>query len=311
VAPSGTGVGSPPQSPGTGSGLQTSWVTSGTGARAQVGSISGNTIVLKNPSDGVKFEVGQELDAATTNGGAPEAFGSNGHGLYVGFVDSLNGILTTVNASGTPVSPTDTADGIPTLAANDYLSLRSDTNAVTLGIESWIPFGGPTSTPFGGVNRQTFPTRLAGTYLDGTQMSVEEIFIQAPIQQARFSNKPLTHFILSWNTLGKLMKSQMAKVSIVQDTEFENVSFRGFNVFTPQGEVTILPSRNCPDTRIYGVNIDTFEYIHLADPIQLWDFDGMEGLRQAQAEGVEYRFITMGNLVCHEPLANITIAVTA
>lgn len=292
---------------GTGSGTA-SWVTSGTGSRAQVGSIVGNTVVLLQAAHGVRFEVGMELDAAATDGGTPEAFGSLGHGLYVGYVDSQNGILTTVDVNGNPVSPTDAANGIPTLAANNYLSLRSDSNAVTLGLESWIPFGGPTSTLFGGVNRQVFPTRLAGNYLDGTQLSIEEIFIQAPVQQARQSNKPLTHFLLSWNTLGKLMKSQISKVAIVQDTEFENISFRGFNVYTPQGEVTVIPLRNCSDNRIYGINIDTWDYIHLGDPIQLWDFDGNEGLRQAQAEGIEYRFITMGNVVCHEPPANITIA---
>ena len=293
--------------PGVGAGTA-SWVVSGTGSRAQVGSISGNTIVLNPVTAGVRFEVGQELDAAATDGGTPRSFGSAGHGLYIGSLDPQNGIITTVTAAGAAVSPTNATDGIPGLVAGDFLSLRSDSNAVTLSIEAWIPFGGPSSTLFGGVNRTLMPYRLAGGYLDGTLLSIEEIFIQAPIQQARFSNKPLTHFLLSWNTLGRLMKSQISKVAIVQDTEFENISFRGFNVYTPQGEVTVIPLRNCADNRIYGINIDTWDYIHLGDPIQLWDFDGNEGLRQAQAEGVEYRFITMGNLVCHEPPCNITIA---
>ena len=284
----------------------------GTAAMSTVGSIVGNTIVLGNAADGVKFEDGEELDAAqfAATGGL-RAYGSAGHGLYIVSVDRQNGILTVgvSQAQGaTPCSPTDAASGIPTLTAGDTLFLRTYRNNVMQGLESWIPYGGPSSTLFNGVNRTLDSVRLAGQSLDCSQLSVEDAVIQATVA-VELQGESLTHLIVPWNYFAKFQKSGVAKEVIVQETEYD-VSFSGIQVMSPSGPIVILPARNCPSNRVYGINVSTWEYTYMGkESVFMWDLDGNMGLRQPNDDGIEYRFVSFGNLVCHRPSSNITLKV--
>jgi len=284
----------------------------GTAVMSTVGSISGDTIILGNTTDGVKFEVGMELDAAlNASSGGLLAYGSAGHGLYIGSVDRQNGILTTAvsqTQGATQCSPTDAVNGIPLLAAGCSLFLRTFRNNVMQGIESWIPFGGPSSTLFNGVNRTLDNVRLAGQSLDATQLSVEDMVIQATVA-VELQGESLTHMIVPWSYFAKFEKSGVAKTIVIQETEYD-VSFRGISVNSPSGPITILAARNCPTNRVYGINVSTWEYTYLGkEAIFMWDLDGNMGLRQPNDDGIEYRFVSFGNLVCHRPSANITIKV--
>jgi hypothetical protein len=284
----------------------------GTAAVAQVGSIVGNTIVLASSTDGVKFEDGMELDAAVSAGtGGLLAYGSALHGLYVGAVDRQNGVLTTTvsqTQGAAQCSPTDATNGIPTLAAGNYLFYRTFRNNVMQGLESWIPFGGPSSTLFNGVNRTLDNVRLAGQSLDATQLSPEDMVIQSTVA-VELQGESLTHFIVPWNYFAKFQKSGVAKEVVVQETEYD-VSFSGINVMSPSGPITVLPARNCPSNRVYGINISSWEYTYMGkESVFMWDLDGNMGLRQPNDDGIEYRFVSFGNLVCHRPSANITMKV--
>jgi hypothetical protein len=284
----------------------------GTAAMSTVGSISGNTVVLGNVTDGNKFEDGEELDAAASaSAGGLRAYGSGGHGLYIISVDRLNGVLTcgtTQAQNGTPCSPTDAVNGIPTLANGDSLFLRSYRNNVMQGLESWIPFGAVSSSLFNGVNRTLDNVRLAGQSLDATQLSVEDMVIQATTL-VELQSESLTHMIVPWGYFAKFQKSGVAKEVIVQETEYD-VSFSGISVMSPSGPITVLPCRNCPANRVYGLDISSWEYTYMGkEPIFMWDLDGNMGLRQPNDDGIEYRFVSFGNLVCHRPSANITVKV--
>jgi len=289
----------------------------GTGQLSQISSatnLSSPTLVLQNVRDAVKFYPGMELDvAALSSGGAPATYGTNGHGWYVASVDKTQGTLTvsTDQTGATACNLNDSTNGIPTAADGYYIFARTFYNNVMQGLEAWIPYGGPSSTLFNNVNRTLGDVQaLAGSWQDGTSKTVEEYLIDATVQQEFVSNKQLSHFILPWGQYGQLMKSGTAREPIVQETDLE-VSFDGVEVLTPSGPVIVLPSRNCPVNRVYGIDIDSFEYTHLSDPIKLWDLDGMGGLRQPNANGMEYRMFSFGNLVCHQPQNNITTACQA
>lgn len=288
----------------------------GTGQLSQINTattIASHTLQLQNVKDAVKFTPGQELDLAqAASGGAPRAYGSNGHGLYVQSVDKTAGTLT-IAVSQTPGATlcdiNDATNGIPGAAVGDYIFSRTDYNNVIQGVEAWIPYGGPSSSLFNNVNRtQGDVQALAGSWQDATLKTVEDYFIDATVQQAFVANKQISHFIIPWGQYGQLMKSGTAREPIIQETDME-VSFDGCEVLTPTGPVVVLPSRNCPVNRVYGIDLESFEYTHLADPIKLWDYDGMGGLRQPLDDGMEFRFFSYGNLVCHQPQNNITLAV--
>jgi hypothetical protein len=282
------------------------------GNRGQVGNLSFTTAGLQilNIPQAVNFEIGQELDvSATLSGGTVKAYGTEGHGLYVGYVDPIGNFIVCFNAAGTPVAPNDAAGGIPTIANGDYIFLRTDYGNVPYGLQDWIPYGGPSATPFNGINRTAFTSRLAGSWMDGTQKTVEEYLIDIVTLQKRISDKPFTHFIFPWGQYGELMKSGTAKRAVVAETEYD-VSFEGVKVYTPSGPVVVLPCRNCPPNRVFAINIDTWKYMHLGkEPVNIFNLDGMALLRQPNDDGLEGRMFSMGNLVCTEPWANATIAV--
>jgi hypothetical protein len=289
----------------------------GTGQLSTINSattLASSTLQLANVKDAVKFTPGMELDLASlASGGAPRAYGTAGHGLFLGAVDKNAGTLTIVTVSGgsTLCNITDATNGIPGAAVGDYIFARTDYNNVMQGVEAWIPYNGPTSTLFNNVNRTLGDVQaLAGSWQDATLKSVEDYLIDATVQQAFVANKQISHFVVPWGQYGQLMKSGTASEPVIQETDLE-VSFDGVEVLTPTGPVVVLPSRNCPLNRVYGIDLESFEYTHLADPIKLWDYDGMGGLRQPLDDGMEFRFFSYGNLVCHQPQNNITLAVAS
>jgi len=288
----------------------------GTGVLSSINSadtVASSTLQLAFVKDAVKFYPGMELDlASSVSGGAPRAYGTAGHGLYVQSVDKTAGTLTICATRPTPgaalVNVNDATNGIPGAAVGDFIFARTDYSNVMQGVEAWIPYGGPSSTPFNNVVRTTGDVQaLAGSWQDATLKSVEDYFIDATVQQAFVANKQISHFVIPWGQYGQLMKSGTAREPIIQETDLD-VSFDGTEVLTPTGPVVVLPSRNCPLNRVYGIDLESFEYTHLADPIKLWDYDGQGGLRQPLDDGMEFRFFSFGNLVCHQPQNNITLA---
>jgi hypothetical protein len=178
------------------------------------------------------------------------------------------------------------------------------------GIQAWVPYGGvATNDSFLGVNRSTDPVRLAGNFLDCTQLAVEDAFIQAANNVAKQGGK-LTHFFIPYNKYAQLLKSQSAKVTIIEEVN-PDISFDGLQVLTAKGPVIVMPDRNCPADRMFGLSIDTWAYTHVGDPVQMFNLDGNTWLRQATSDGLEIRFFSMGNLVCRVPAHNITMKCSA
>lgn len=286
----------------------------GSGVRGVIatGGISGSTITLSVPDNALYFEVGMELDLATSATATVKAYGSAGHGLYVIKVDRINGILTVGNSlnplTASAVNVTDATDGIPTAAPGDSIFVRGDQGAKLTGLQAWLPYGGPTNTPFLGVDRTTDPVRLAGNWLDGSQLSVEDALIQAATNVKKQSSMGVTHFFMGYSKYAQLLKSQSAKVMIEEQVN-PDVSFEGVELLTSSGRVAIIPDRNCPPDKMFGLNLGTWDYIHLGDPIQIFNFDGNTWLRQPSDDGMEIRFFSLGNLVCRQPAANIVVKV--
>lgn len=254
-----------------------------------------------------------ELDLSTSAIAAVKAYGSAGHGLYVIGVDRINGILsigTTPNpATAAACNISDATNGIPTAAQSDFIFVRGDQGVKMTGVQAWIPYGGPpTVDSFLGVNRNTDPVRLAGNWLDATSMSVEDALIQGSTNVKKQSSMGITHFFMGYSKFAQLLKSQSAKV-VIEEQVNPDVSFEGIEVLTSSGRVAVVPDRNCPPDRIIGLNLGTWDYIHLGDPIQIFNLDGNTWLRQPSDDGMEIRFFSLGNLVCRQPSANITMKV--
>lgn len=290
----------------------------GTGLRGNVSStttLASNQLVLSIADSALLFEVGMELDLCAAGTQTPRAYGSAGHGLYVIGVDRINGILsigTTLNpATASACNITDSTNGIPTAAVGDGVFVRGDENAKMTGLQAWIPYNpsaGFLATSFLGVNRGIDPVRLAGNWLDGSQLSVEEAMIQGATNVKKQSSMGIDHVFLGYSKYAQLLKSQSAKV-VIEEQVNPDVSFEGVELLTSSGRVSVVPDRNCPPNRMFGLNLGSWDFIHLGDPVQVFNYDGNTWLRQPSDDGMEIRFFSLGNLVCRQPAANIVINV--
>jgi hypothetical protein len=288
----------------------------GSGTRGNIAStatIASSTLVLSIADSALLFEVGMELDLATSATATVKAYGSAGHGLYVVGVDRINGTLsigTTPNpATAAACNINDATNGIPTAADGDFIFVRGDQGLKMTGLQAWVPYNSATlSTPFLGVTRSIDPVRLAGNWLDGSQLSVEDAMIQAATNVKKQSSMGLTHFFMGYSKFAQLLKSQSAKV-VIEEQVNPDISFEGVEVLTSSGRVAVIPDRNCPPNRMFGLNLGSWDYIHLGDPVQVFNYDGNTWLRQPSDDGMEIRFFSLGNLVCRQPAANIVVNV--
>lgn len=296
----------------------------GTGVRGTVSSattLASSQLKLSIADQALQFEVGMQLDLCATGTTTPRAYGTATHGLYVIGVDRINGILTI----GTTQNPqtasacniTDATNGIPTAAVGDGIFVTGDENAKITGCAGWLPYGGPSATSFFGVNRTIDPTRLAGQWLDGTQLSIEDAFIQGTSivgkQAGGMGRNQVSHFFVPYGKYSQLLRSQAAKtiidVAIGEGAE-PDVSFPGVELMTAQGRVMVLPDNSCPANRMFGLDMETWKFLHVGpDPVSLFDLDGLDMIRTASADGLEIRFYSMGSMVCEKPGSNIVIAV--
>jgi hypothetical protein len=170
---------------------------------------------------------------------------------------------------------------------------------------------------FCGINRNVGDvTRLAGNWIDatgatgpasGTTLNVEDALITACQIVAMQSDKEVTDFAMNFNQQTKLLKSNVARTMVENKTNIPNLSFKGIEVMTATGPAMVIPDRYCGPNRIYGLNMDTWSYIHLGDPVEQYTLDGNDSLREANLDAKGFRYFSLGNTVCDQPSANVTI----
>lgn len=279
---------------------------SGYGEIGTVGSFSTTTITLGQISDVTNFEVGMELEVSATISGALRSNGSSGNGLFITGINRQTGVLTFA------YNVDDSTNGIPAIAAADYIFVRGDHTSGALtkvaGLEAWIPASAPGSTAFFGVDRSVDTSRLGGQRLDGSGAPIEEVLIEGAAQVAREGGK-LTHYFMSYAKYSELVKSLGSKVQYVDLKVNPEIGFRGILVNGPRGPIKVIADQNCPANRVFGTQLDMWKLYSLGKAIRVIDTDGLSMLRQASADGVECRYGFYGNMGCRAPGFNVNIQV--
>lgn len=279
--------------------LATAAFRSGFGDLAQVGSINVNEITLLSEESVTNFEVGMVLVASATQGSSVLRVGS----AIVESVNRAEGKITVDNAAA-----------ITGLAANDYLFVQGDrensatpTRLKISGLEAWVPQSSPSSSPFFGVDRSV-DTRLGGLRIDGSSLPIEEALIDGASLAAREGGK-IDYFFMSYEKYAELEKALGSKVQYIDMFANAQVSFRGITINGPRGPIKCVPDQNCPSDRIFGLQLDMWKLYSLGKAVRVIDTDGLQMLRQANADGVEVRYGFYGNLGCRAPGYNINIKV--
>jgi len=79
------------------------------------------------------------------------------------------------------------------------------------------------------------------------------------------------------------------------------VGFEGIKVHGQKGPITVIPDQNCPVTRCYMLQLDTWKLCSLGAAPKLLKSDGMEFLRVSSEDSVEVRVGAYLQLGCHAP----------
>lgn len=274
-------------------------------------SVAGLTITMNRVSDITNFEVGMELvAAAAATTGATRALGTSGNGLLITGINRSSGVLTFA------FNVNDATNGIPTLAASDFLFVRGDrdtsvTPAATKvsGFEAWIPTTAAlTNTPFFSVDRTIDATRLAGLSLDATNLPIEEALIEGSNLVGNEGGMIDTYF-MNFRTYSALTKALGSKVQYIDLKANAEIAFRGIQIVGTKGTINVVPDQNCPSNRIRGVHLDMWKLYSLGKAVRVVESDDLQILRQTSADGVELRYASYLNMGCRAPRDNINIQV--
>ena len=181
------------------------------------------------------------------------------------------------------------------------------------GLDAWLPTS-VSSTAFFGVDRSTHPTRLAGQRVSGAAASIKEALIDGMVRCAREGGMPDAAFMSPelWAELAKDIDPTGAATQVRMENgdSSAQVGFSALKVAGPTGVVEVFADHNCQANTIWLLQKDTWELRTIGSAPRILDFDGLNGLRQATDDGVEYRWGYYGNVICTAPGWNCRITLS-
>lgn len=254
------------------------------------------TIVMTNASDTKFFVIGGLYAVADGSTGVPGALRDAGDLVEVSAIDEDAGSVTFTTVVSTTITGA---------VANDFFIPAGDLNEKVTGLAGWIPLAAPSATPFFGVVRTTYPTRLAGHRLSQPTVPAEDTIMEL-CEIAGDRGVTFDRCFVSPRQFGRVAKRLNAKV------EYENangggtaqVGFSSVAIHTSAGMVRLTPDSDCPDDRGYLLNMDTWRLKHLLDLPHIVTDDGVKALRRPALDQIEIRARYYAQLVCYEPGMN-------
>lgn len=278
-----------------------SWRNGG-GQRAQGNgsySVAGAVITLLQPADIVGFEVNMRIDLSAddgfNNGGALAGIRAGGP-LTVIAIDRIAGTLT-VNAN---------VNTLTGATNNDFIFRNGDYSKGSAGYQRWIPSTAPTTGDnHFGVDRSVDVVRLAGVRYSGNGGNKEETIVDAAELVGREGAEDLACFV---NNLDRadVVKSLGSKClyTNVESTDGD-IGFRALNIEGPDGTIEVFSDVNIPRGKFALVDLSTWRLKSAKGVPRILDDDGPKMLREAGADGYQWRMGGYFNWACEAPGYNL------
>lgn len=289
-----------------GDSLSSAIFRNGTGSIGQVGSISTNSLVLKNPADVVHFETGMTLASSGTDGGT-QRVGTE----VIAKINRITGTLRSTSATWTTVTTA--------LVANDYLFVDGDLNAKVQGFDAWCPATDPVDGAlFNDVDRSQ-DSRLFGQRYDASLGdSMEESIINAQSIAGR-EGAGLDTFILNPVKYRDLLKGGQSRVTYPRTTgaaqnaqgDIARISFTGVVVEGDEGPIKVFSDPRCQSDIGWGLTLDTWSLNSIGPCAKILMKDGLRIQRQPMDDGYEVRTGMYGNMGNTAPGFNIRVQYVA
>lgn len=251
-------------------------------------------ITFNNVEDISKIEVNMTVEVRTSGGTLRTFTGpATNNQLLVTQIDRDLGVFRCTGILGENIT------AVSATAATDLVYVVGDRNVKLSGLAAWVPSTAPTSTAFMGVDRTADSTRLAGVRVTSSGLPLDEAYIEAARRVGREGAAPDYGFC-SFSKYASLEKTLGSRVQY-SDVEVAGIGFRGIKVSGPQGPMTILADKDCPNGLSYLLTMEHIALYTLGEPIQILDLDGNRMLRESSADAYEVRVGMYGQLGIDNP----------
>lgn len=265
------------------------------------------TIQLNDKADAFNVEIGDTLQFAAADGTG--ALRDAGDTTDVVNVDYETGIITVSDQLDTKITG---------IAVGDYLFIQDDFGACLSGIDDWLPIANRAArlaATFNGVLRSQNPVRLGGVTMDGTGFGgLDEVLIKLVGKVGKHGGST-SHIFMNPETITDLQLTANAKVLLPQEirTNMRSqesgeviVGFSGFRVQIGDKTVKVYGARSCPSNKVFALQMDTWKYWHLGEPIN-WLNEILGGNKIDKDPNAPEYYADLGNygeLGCSAPAWN-------
>lgn len=192
------------------------------------GAVGGTTLTLADRTQGVHIQKGMVLQFSVDNGFTASAGVRTGTVTVAG-INRQTGVVTFTTA---------VTAGIPAAVNTDFAFWEGDYQGKIKGQAAWVPTTAPGATSFFGVDRTADVTRLGGLRVSAAA-SIEETLIDMSAE-AFIEGADPDYALLNPLDWAKLAKSVGSKSIIDVPTDVATVSFKGVELYTPQGSLKVV-----------------------------------------------------------------------
>jgi hypothetical protein len=217
-------------------------------------------------------------------------------------IDRENGLITfTGNVTA----------GIATAAQGMFIFTIGDFTAAAntrciAGLEDWLPGDSATraaklAAAFYGVTRNQDTDRLGGIYRDARGENLVETVIKLGATLDKHGGSPDTVFVNPEVLSDLMLLMEARKVRMETETTMvAGIGFRGVRATVGPLDLKIYGDRNCPSSRMYMLQLDTWRLHSAGEFPRFLDRDGLLK-RSETADSYEARVGGYGNLGCSAP----------
>lgn len=232
--------------------------------------LSTTTLILDNPTDITRFEVGMKIQASDDDGTPASPAGLRASTALT--VTSISGKGSTEDSSTLVMSGVLT--GIAAIATGDYLFRQGDYGNAMTGVPGWNPTTAPSSgESFFGVDRTLGDTqRLIGVISTASgSTTYEQKLVRAAMRGKICGVKVNTCFVNPIDFGEIALEVGAAKQTMVSDKTY-GISFNTININGPNGLIEIIPETDVPMGFYWMTDMSQWELFSLGDfPMELTD----------------------------------------
>lgn len=274
----------------------------GSGKIATVSNVTGDVLTV-GEGDIVHFQIDQRIQSFATNApGASVSSGGPKGWMTVGAIDPDTNKITLNTTDG----DTALADGVDS-TTDKYLAIYGSVGNALSGTEAWVPTDRTTlSTPFKGVTRSTFTSRLGGVYYDGSANgSIAEALERAIARGKKEGSNP----DVAWMNFNRVqdLSLDLGARAVREPYKVGTFAYSSIKFASGNKDITVVGDPNFDDSNCLIGTKSSWRFHTLKAAPRMMGRGGSDMILEPAADGWEVRVGWYGDLECVAPIDNIRV----